>query len=159
MNIAWKYWFAHNGAKIHLKIVKSLLIKDLKSVFDLVLPFERIWLSKWRPTKALFSDFFSAFEVLISLLVSFSKYGALYENWFLIKVVLIDKVMLTNTGGQKDIWDLIFQIWQKFETFWRLSWRQSYVSSPEIKTNQLRIFILAESCKKLREIGEELNLK
>ena len=45
VNIPWKYRFSHNGAKINSHVVKMMLIKDLKSKFQLVW----IWRKKLLP--------------------------------------------------------------------------------------------------------------
>ena len=94
-------------------VVNFVLISDLKSIFDLDWYFKRILRSKWRPPKALFSGLFSKFEVFISLLVSFSKYGALYQNWPFLKDLSTDKSIMTNTGGQKRYLQICFSILAK----------------------------------------------
>ena len=73
VNMGWKYRFSHNGAKIHLKIVNSLLIKDLKSNFILVWSMKRILLPKRATPKALISNLFSDFDLQISANLSFAE--------------------------------------------------------------------------------------
>ena len=46
VNIPWKYRFSHNGAKIRSDVVKMMLIKDLKSKFELFWSLQRKLLPK-----------------------------------------------------------------------------------------------------------------
>ena len=164
VNMDWKYRFSYFGTKVHSKVANLMLILDLKSVFDLVQSFKRILQFKWRPPKVLFSGLFSKSECMISLLVSFSKYGALYQNWSLLKDVSIDKFLLKGTGGHRRYLQFNFSILAKNRKF-LVTFLKPELLNPQIKTkvslrykNKSYAFILPEkiwySEEILREISE-----
>ena len=142
VNMAWKYRFSHLGPTMHSNVANFMLISDLKSVFELLWQFERIWWSKWWPPKALFSGLFSEFEALISLLVNFSYYGALYQNWPFVKDLSTGKSILTNTGGQKRYLQFFFSSLAKFRKFLATSLNPELLrkSKQATKARVFRIF-------------------
>ena len=133
-----------------------MLILDLKLVFDLVQLFKRILQFKWRPPKVLFSGLFSKFECMISLLVSFSKYGALYQNWPFLKVLSPSKSILTNTGGQKRYLQFFFPSLAKFRNFLATSSKPELFAMIKTKEDSLFYFFVKKRwlSKKFCEISE-----